>query len=131
MPNTSKPSHSECPSEHWEQSQFVSWWRKTQPDMIFAIPNGGKRGPAQAARLRLEGVLPGVWDLFAPERGLWIEFKRVGKGVLSTEQRKFGEKMLGAGYRCLVAYGYNDAVAQIEHGERGDWSRPKPQEPNQ
>jgi len=113
------------PSEHEEQREFVSWWRKTQPDILFAIPNGGQRGKREAGRLKLEGVLPGVWDLFAPERGLWIEFKRADGGTLSAEQKEFGGAMLAAGYRCMVAWGCDDAIRQIQYGERESWKRPR------
>ena len=121
VPNTNRSS----PSEHWEQSQFMSWWRKAQPDLLMAIPNGGKRSRSQAARLKLEGVHSGAWDLFAPERGLWIEFKRQHGGRLSQAQRQFGLAMLAAGYRCMVAYGCDDGVNQVEDGERKTWKRPK------
>jgi len=111
------------PSEHWEQAKFIEWWRKNHEALIFAIPNGGRRGGAQAARLQLEGVLPGVWDLFVPEQGLWIEFKRRHTGTLSKEQRDFGRRMLEAGYRCMVAYGCDDAIEQVKNGERSSWPR--------
>jgi len=112
------------PSEHYEQVCFVSWWRRTQPDLLFAIPNGGWRGKAAAGKLRAEGVLPGVWDLFAPERGLWIEMKRSDQGTLSEAQREFGRTMLAAGYRCMAAWGRDDAIGQVESGERAEWKRP-------
>lgn len=112
-----------CPSEHWEQAQFYSWWRKTQPDIIFAIPNGGKRSKSQASKLSLEGVHPGVWDMFAPERGLWIEFKRQRGGYLSKEQKEFGVLML-THYSCMVAYGWQDAVYQLENEIRPQWKNP-------
>ncbi len=117
MRTTKKPSR----SEHEEQRAFVEWWRKTQRDMIFAIPNGGARGKAQAGKLRAEGVMPGVWDLCAPERYLWIEMK-VGTGRLSKEQREFGKAMLGAGYHCIVAWSCDDAIQQVQHGPRLSWS---------
>jgi hypothetical protein len=112
-------------SEDWEQAQFVSWWRKTQPDEIFAIPNGGKRNKVTAAKMKLTGTTPGVWDLFVPARFLWIEFKRSDRGTLSTEQKSFGAARLSEGYTCMVAWGCADAVLQIENGARSDWKRPK------
>jgi len=114
--STSKTSR----SEHVEQREFVEWWRKTQLDMIFAIPNGGWRGKATAGKLKAEGVLTGVWDLCAPERYLWIEMKVKG-GQLSEAQRDFGRRMLAAGYRCMVAWGRDDAIAQTMDTERPDW----------
>ena len=45
-------------SEHLEQREFVSWFRQTFPGvLIHAIPNGGKRGRAEALRLKVEGVV--------------------------------------------------------------------------
>lgn len=107
-------------SEHYEQVAFVSWWRKTQPDMLFAIPNGGARSKPQAGKLKAEGVKQGVHDLFAPERYLWIEMKVPG-GRLSPSQRDFGTRMLAAGYRVMVAWGCADAIEQVKHGERASW----------
>jgi len=118
--NTSNASPS---SEHEEQRAFVAWWRKTQPDDIFAIPNGGKRGKTTAAKLKMEGATPGVWDLFVPARFLWIEFKRSDRGYLSAEQKSFGVSRLREGYRCIAAWGCDDAIWQIEHGDRREWKR--------
>ena len=115
-----------CPSEHVEQREFVSWFRKNYPGVgLYAIPNGGKRGPATAARLRLEGVTPGIWDIIIPTWFLWIEFKRVKTGTLSKEQREFGEARLKDGYHCMVAYGAEDAKHQIINGPRESWGRPR------
>ena len=69
--------------------------------------------------------MKGVWDLFCPDRRLWIEFKRSDSGRLSPEQREFGRTMLSLGYRCMVAWGCNDAIEQLLHGERESWARPK------
>lgn len=112
------------PSEHVEQREFVSWWRKTQPDDLFAIPNGGHRGKVTAQKMKLEGLKSGVWDLMAPDRFLWIEFKRAwGAGSrLSKEQREFGAAREAAGYRLIVAYGCDDAIAQIERRIVRHWT---------
>ena len=111
-------------SEHIEQAEFVSWFRKTYPGtIIFAIPNGGARSKSQGARLRLQGVLAGVFDLMVPEWHLWIEMKRQD-GRLSPAQTAFGKAMLEAGYQCMVAYGCDDAIEQILNGPRDSWDRP-------
>ena len=113
-------------TEHEEQREFVQWFRQSHRDqIIFAIPNGGFRGKAQAGKLKAEGVMPGVWDLFCPDMRLWIEFKRVKTGTLSDEQKKFGAHVLRLGYRCMVAYGCQDAINQLPNGERESWERPK------
>lgn len=119
-----KNGRKQCPSEHVEQRNFVSWWRKTQADQLFAIPNGGQRGKVAAAKMKLEGQMPGVWDLMAPDRFLWIEFKRQVGGRLSEEQVDFGERREAAGYKLMVAYGCQDAIDQLE-GKIRPW-REKP-----
>lgn len=113
-------------SEHIEQREFVSWFRKNYPNVgLYAIPNGGKRGPATASKLRLEGVTPGIWDIIVPTWFLWIEFKPIRNGYLSKEQKEFGEARLKDGYNCIVAYGAEDAKRQIVEGPREYWGRPR------
>ena len=111
--------------EHAEQAEFVSWWRKTQADDLFAIPNGGGRSKSQGARLRLEGVMSGVADMYAPDRHLWIEMKRSDRGSLSTDQRQFLRRRLAAGDRVIVGWGCDDAIEQVLNGERTRWGRPR------
>ncbi len=48
--------------------------------LLFAVPNGGHRHPATGAKLKAEGVKPGVPDLWLPVprnlfHGLVIELK--------------------------------------------------------
>lgn len=109
-------------SEHYHQAYFVSWFRKTRPnDTLFAIPNGGHRGKGQATKLRAEGVLAGVWDLFWLDQMTWIEMK-TPKGKLSQSQIEFGKRAEAAGYKLIVGYGFSDAVTQIEGGKR-EWQK--------
>lgn len=101
-------------SEHVEQREFVSWFRKTHPSiLIFAIPNGGKRGHAEALRLKCDGVVPGVPDLFIPEWKLWVEMKIVKGGKVSPEQRDMMIHLSGIGYDCIVGHGFDDAKEKI------------------
>ena len=99
-------------TEHEEQRDFVRWWRQNRSQMIFAIPNGGHRNPATAGRLKAEGVLPGVPDLFVPALFLWVEMKREKRGALSAAQRSMIEKLSEAGYTVIVAHGCDDAIRQ-------------------
>jgi len=102
------------PSEHVEQRAFVSWFRKTYPGvLIFAIPNGGARSRITGGKLKLEGVLPGVPDLFIPEWRLWVEMKRQKGGAVSSEQREIMAYLEAVGYTCIVAKGCEDAVRQV------------------
>ena len=53
--------------EHNLQIACVRWFRLQYPKhLIYAIPNGGRRNVAVAAKLKAEGVLPGVPDLHIP-----------------------------------------------------------------
>jgi len=102
-------------SEHEEQREFVKWFRrKYAPVRIFSIPNGGHRSKATAARLKAEGVSPGVPDLFVPYFRLWIEMKRVKDGRLSTDQKDWIRYLTESGYTCITCYGAEDAKAQID-----------------
>lgn len=101
-------------SEHLEQREFVSWFRKTYPGVrIFAIPNGGYRNLATAARLKAEGAVAGVPDLCIPAWRVWIEMKRVKGGVLSEKQRDWRDYLIGCGYTVIVAHGKISAQNEI------------------
>lgn len=102
-------------SEHLEQVRLVSWFRRTFPGVrILAIPNGGARSGIQGAKLKAEGVSPGIPDLFVPEWRLWVEMKRAKGGTVSPEQKDWMAYLEGVGYRCIVGRGFEDARQQIE-----------------
>ena len=102
-------------SEHEEQRELVQWFRQTYPGtLIFAIPNGGVRSPATAGRLKAEGVVKGVPDLFIPGWETWIEMKRTKGGSISPEQHLMHLHLRGLFYTVLVAKGFEDAKQQIE-----------------
>ena len=102
------------PSEHLEQVRFVAWFRKTYPQhWIFAIPNGGDRNRITAAKLKAEGVSPGVPDMFVPSAPLWIEMKRQKGGALSAAQKDWRDYLLAIGYKWIVAKGFEDAKRQV------------------
>lgn len=114
------------PSEHDEQSALVEWFRLKYPDVImFAIPNGGLRNKVTAAKLKAEGVLPGVPDLFIPRTktmyvgpgifyaGLFIEMKSA-KGKVSPEQAIIIEKLRAADYMVEVCRSADEAMRMID-----------------
>ncbi len=106
--------NNETPSEHAEQREFVSWFRKRHRGVrIIAIPNGGQRSIATAARLKAEGVMAGVPDLFIPAWRVWIEMKREKGGCVSADQKDWLAYLTECGYRCFVARGAEDAKRQI------------------
>jgi len=102
-------------TEHEEQRELVRWFRQTYPGtVIFAIPNGGARSPATASRLKAEGVVKGVPDLFIPAWETWIEMKRTKGGAVSPEQETMHAYLRGVGYKVIVTKGFEDAQQQIE-----------------
>lgn len=65
------------------QRSCITWFRAQYPhlrNLLFAIPNGGKRDAREARNLKMQGVTPGVPDLFLAVplesfSGLFLELK--------------------------------------------------------
>jgi hypothetical protein len=121
-------------SEHVEQSILFQRARMYEPRvpelrLLHAIPNGGDRHPAVAAKLRAEGVRAGVPDvcLPVPRRGhsaLYIEMKRLRPRATKTgisfdrtrttlEQELWIEGLRSVGCRVEVCYTAEEAWAVI------------------
>ena len=119
-------------SEHKEQVALFRWAEfaaASRPELrlLHAIPNGGHRHKAVAARMKAEGVRRGVPDVFLPIprgafAGLYIEMK-TRRGRVSDEQRRWIEALRAQGYRAEVCREWNAARELIEQylngGERG------------
>lgn len=115
MPRPRQPKNDYIPTEHEEQREFVSWFRKTFPDtLIAAIPNGGYRSKTAAARIKVEGGVAGLPDMLVPAWSLWIEMKRSKGGRLSADQKRIIEYLESIGHVVIVAKGCEDGKAQIE-----------------
>jgi hypothetical protein len=107
-------------SEHYHQKAFFAWvGRQKRPelDAIFAVPNGGHRHPAVAAKLKAEGVRPGVPDVLLPSPrggfvGLAIEFK-FDAGNCTKEQRERITRMQIDGWMCVVAWDWEAAARTV------------------
>ena len=103
------------PSEHLEQVRLVSWFRRSYPGVrVFAIANGGARSGIQGAKLKAEGVSPGVPDLFVPAWSLWVEMKRETGGTVSPVQKDWIAYLEGIGHTVIIGRGFEDAKRQIE-----------------
>jgi len=97
-----------------EQADFVGWFRFNFPDVrIFAIPNGGWRHPSSIGRLKKEGVVAGVPDLFIPAWKIWVEIKRVSGGKLSAVQSDWKQYLESVGYVVVVARGCEEAKKMV------------------
>lgn len=100
-------------SEHAHQAGFLQWFRAKYPGtLILAIPNGGKRDIVTAKKLQMEGVTPGVPDLFVPAWSLWIEMKKPG-GRLSEAQKNMIEYLEGIGHTVIIGFGARDASEKV------------------
>ena len=109
-------------SEHSEQAYLIQWARLVAvefPELrwLTALPLGDERPPQAGARLKREGLLPGLPDLalFAPRRGwhgLFVELKQPGRAP-SEVQRAWHGWLRGQGYRVEVAYGWQPAARAI------------------
>lgn len=100
-------------SEHVEQREFVQWFRQTHKGvLIYAIPNGGKRNPREALKLKVEGVTKGIPDLHIPAWLLWVEMK-AEDGKVSPDQKEIAAYLEGEGHKVIFAWGKEDAVKQV------------------
>ena len=110
-------------TEHAEQVALMRWAAaavKRYPDLalLFAIPNGGQRHKLVAAKLRAEGVRPGVPDLCLPAprghyHGLFVEMKRTAGGSVSAAQKAWHRELAARDYRVAVCRGWEQAQAAI------------------
>lgn len=84
-------------------------------DLLYAIPNDGKRTVQQHVKFKKRGLKPGVPDICLPiaagnKSALYIELKRYKpKGVVTLEQREWIKKLNKAGNHACIAYGWRDA----------------------
>ena len=105
-----------------EQKALFEWAALAQgkyPDLVlmYHIPTGGSRHPAEAANLKAQGVKAGVPDICLPVprgvfHGLFIEMK-YGKNKLSDKQKEWIHALLGQGYAVHVCYTMEEARTAI------------------
>lgn len=118
-------------SESTHQKALIRWFRVSYPELqknLFAIPNGANFSAArpehrygQVAKLKAEGMQPGVPDLFLALpwggfAGLFIEMKDEGKTLcsLSNDQKTYLELLQAAGYCAIWASGFDIARAAVD-----------------
>ncbi len=109
--------------EDTEQMGVIDWanWntgRFPELELLFHIPNGGKRDAKEAARFKAMGVKAGVPDLCLPVpmrgfAGLYIEMK-YGKNKTTEKQRAWIRALKEQGYKVAVCYGGEEATRELE-----------------
>lgn len=111
------------------QQVCVKWFRMQYPNLlIYAIPNGGKRGIITAKIMSAEGVLAGCGDLHIPiARGqyhsLYIEMKSA-TGRQQDSQKEFQRKVesFGNAYKICRSFDeFRETVAWYFSEHVIDW----------
>jgi len=123
--------------EDYHQMTFITWAEYQRitadcpvkgrhiKDFLCAIPNGGKRNPREAGRLKTLGVTAGMPDILfhLPLNGcpgLFIEMKRpagngYAKGQLTQKQKDKINDLKLVGYKVIVAHGCEEAINGINN----------------
>ena len=106
--------------EHRIQCGIVHWARlqKLPVCILHAIPNGGQRHIVVACKLKAEGQLAGIPDLFLPLaaqgfHGLYIEVKKP-KGVLSQSQKTIFPMLEKQGYAIRIVRSVREGIDTIK-----------------
>jgi len=86
--------------------------------LLHSIPNGGQRHIAVAKKMKAEGQLAGIPDLFLPYaahgfHGLYIEVKTV-KGVLSESQKTIHGLLEKQGYAVEIVRSIAEGVKLLQ-----------------
>jgi hypothetical protein len=89
-------------------------WRGAPGVFAFHVPNGGWRGPIEAAIFKSLGVTAGVPDIIilCDGRAFGLELKSA-KGRLTDVQRETHRRMREAGAPVAVAHGIDEALGQL------------------
>lgn len=114
--------------EHRIQCACVRWFNVQYPKLhgrLFAVPNGGRRDVTTAAKLKAEGVVPGVADLVLlmsnrDYGALLIEMK-TPKGRQSDSQKKWEKTVCAdAEYKYVVCRSLDDFIREVDSYLRND-----------
>jgi hypothetical protein len=83
--------------------------------MIFAVPNGGLRSKAEAARLKWTGVLAGVLDLVLvlPDGRCAFWETKTPRGRLSDDQLGFIKRLITRDHCWAIVRDIDDARREL------------------
>lgn len=99
------------PAKFWAESNaqvaIVAFLRRSLPSTyrVISVPNGRFQAePRTIARLKREGLTPGVWDILVLRNDGWfasLEIKADG-GRLSLDQKEWGDWLSAGGASAAV-----------------------------
>lgn len=128
-----RPTYGTAPLEEQEQALWFKWaeFVRLAPgnhllrDHCWAVPNGGSRHPIEAARMKAQGITPGVADISIAipsgiHHALFIEMKRRGERATS-EQLEHIELRRRMGYQAIVCQGFDEARRETIHYLQQTW----------
>lgn len=111
------------PTESVEQQHLFQWARMAsgkwpELELMYHIPNEGKRTRAGGGRMKAEGLKKGVPDICLPvargeHHGLYIELKREKNSKVTREQLEWIEALVNQGYVAAVCRGCGEAIDLI------------------
>jgi len=117
-------------SESQEQIKLIAWadaWFSVKFKELMcgdcaplvAYPNEAKRTPREGARMKKQGLRPGMLDLelkvkTRAHRGLIIEMK-YGSNKLTENQKKWIQWHVDNDYKVVVCYSFEAAMSEILH----------------
>ena len=122
-----------CPTEEQEQiklAEYLDW----KGYCWCHVPNGGNRNVVTGAKLKRQGVKPGIPDILifdSPKRairemvgceikrfkGIVIELKRKKGGQVSKTQKEWLNKLEDRGWLTRVCKGADEAIDWLEELE--------------
>ena len=112
------------PTESVEQQCLIRWanmqlGKYPELDMLYHVPNEGRRSLSTGARMKNEGLRKGVPDLVLPVprgdyHGLYIELKRLKYSKKTEEQKDWVKKLNQQGYYACFCNGWVEASEVIK-----------------
>lgn len=108
--------------EHQLQCECFKWFSFAYPQLrglLFACPNGGRRDAVTGAKLKAEGVVPGVADLLllvpsSVYHGLCIEMKTPA-GRQSPAQKSWQKLAESHGYKYVLCRDVDGFIRTIKN----------------
>lgn len=109
-------------TEQQEQELLIQWcdsYHDDRASLIYSHLNGMRASIGAVVKAKAAGARRGIPDLFLPVpsggfHGLYIEMKRLKKGVVSPEQKEWISALKAMGYQAQVCKGHESAIEVIK-----------------